>query len=119
MAPELLRREPIDERIDIFAFGVLAFELLTDRLPYDATNTTAMMLQRINSEPLDPAAVKPKLSDELCNILRQLTARRTDQRWPRMSTLADALRPSLPSGHGLDCDCVIGRVCFIPFGSPG
>ena len=67
MAPELLRREPIDERIDIFAFGVLAFEFLTDRLPYDATNTTTMMLQRINTEPLDPAVVKPKLSDELCD----------------------------------------------------
>src|ERR1017187_7312382 len=38
MAPELLRREPIDERIDIFGFGVLAFEFLTDRLPYDANN---------------------------------------------------------------------------------
>ena len=76
MAPELLRREPIDERIDIFAFGVLAFEFLTDRLPYDATNTTTMMLQRINTEPLDPAVVKPKLSEELCDILRKLTARR-------------------------------------------
>jgi serine/threonine protein kinase len=95
MAPELLRREPIDERIDIFAFGVLAFELLTDRLPYDATNTTTMMLQRINSEPLDPAVIKPKLSEELCNILRQLTAKRKDQRWPRMCTLAEALR-SIP-----------------------
>jgi serine/threonine protein kinase len=92
MAPELLRREPIDERIDIFAFGVLAFELLTDRLPYDAHNTTTLMLQRINTEPLDPAVVKPKLSEELCQILRQLTARRRDQRWAAMNTLADALR---------------------------
>ena len=66
MAPELLRREPIDERIDIFAFGVLAFEFLTDRLPYDANNSTTLMLQRINTEPLDPAVVKPKLSEELC-----------------------------------------------------
>jgi eukaryotic-like serine/threonine-protein kinase len=96
MAPELLRREPIDERIDIFAFGVLAFELLTDRLPYDATNTTTMMLQRINTEPLDPAVVKPKLSDEICGLLRQLTARRKDQRWPAMSTLPQALR-SVPA----------------------
>ena len=84
MAPELLRREPIDERIDIFAFGVLAFEFLTDRLPYDANNSTTMMLQRINTEPLDPAVVKPKLSEELCEILRKLTARRKDQRWPAM-----------------------------------
>jgi serine/threonine protein kinase len=88
----LLRREPIDERIDIFAFGVLAFELLTDRLPYDATNTTTMMLQRINSEPLDAAVIKPKLSLELCQILSQLTARRKDQRWPAMKTLPEALR---------------------------
>ena len=92
MAPELLRREPIDERIDIFAFGVMAFEFLTDRLPYDATNTTTLMLQRINTEPLDPAKVKPKLSEELCQILRQLTARRKEQRWAAMSTLPEALR---------------------------
>jgi serine/threonine protein kinase len=92
MAPELLRREPIDERIDVFAFGVLAFEFLTDRLPYDATNTTAMMLQRINSEPLDAAVIKPRLSPELCQILSQLTARRKDQRWPAMKTLPEALR---------------------------
>jgi eukaryotic-like serine/threonine-protein kinase len=92
MAPELLRREPIDERIDIFAFGVLAYEFLTDRLPYDANNSTTMMLQRINTEPLDPAIAKPKLSEELCNLLRQLTARRKEQRWPTMSTLPAALR---------------------------
>jgi eukaryotic-like serine/threonine-protein kinase len=92
MAPELLRREPIDERIDVFAFGVLAFEFLTNRLPYDATNPTAMMLQRINSEPLDAASIKPALSVELCDLLRQLTARRKDQRWPTMKTLPEALR---------------------------
>jgi serine/threonine protein kinase len=96
MAPELLRREPIDERIDIFAFGVLAFEFLTDRLPYDASNQTTMMLQRINAEPLDPAKVKPKLSEEICEILRKLTARRKDLRWPSMSTLPEALR-SVPA----------------------
>jgi eukaryotic-like serine/threonine-protein kinase len=96
MAPELLRREPIDERIDIFAFGVLAFEFLTDRLPYDANNNTTLMLQRINTEPLDPAAVKPKLSEEICQILRKLTSRRKDHRWAAMSTLPEALR-SVPA----------------------
>jgi serine/threonine protein kinase len=96
MAPELLKREPIDERIDIFAFGVLAFELLTDRLPYEGGNSAALMLQRINSEPLDAAIAKPKLSDELCGILSKLTARRREDRWPTMSTLAAALR-SIPA----------------------
>jgi eukaryotic-like serine/threonine-protein kinase len=92
MAPELLRREAIDERIDIFAFGVMAFEFLTERMPYDATNNAALMLQRINAEPLDPARVKPKLSEELCGVLRQLTAKRREQRWAEMKTLPEALR---------------------------
>jgi len=95
MAPELIRREPIDERIDIFSFGVLAFELLTGRLPYDGTNSTTMMLQRINCEPLDALKVKPKLSDELCDVLRKLTARKRNDRWPSMTNLADTLR-SIP-----------------------
>ncbi len=96
MAPELIRREPIDERIDIFSFGVLAFELLTDRLPYVATNSTATMIQRINAEPLEAAQVKPKLSDELSNLLRKLTARKLDDRWPAMATVAEALRSVPP-----------------------
>ena len=96
MAPELIRREPIDERIDIFGFGVLAFEMLTGRLPYEGTNSTTMMLQRLNIEPLDPARVKPKLSDELCDVLRKLTARKRDVRWPSMANLAETLR-SIPA----------------------
>ena len=96
MAPELLRRESIDERIDIFAFGVLAFEFLTDRLPYDVKKNTSTMLQRINTEPLNPALVKPKLSDEICQILGKLIALRKDERWPTMSTLPEALR-SVPA----------------------
>ena len=39
---------------------------------------------------------KKQLSQELCQILRQLTARRKDQRWAAMSTLPDALR-SVPA----------------------
>jgi serine/threonine-protein kinase len=101
MAPELIRREPIDERIDVFSFGVLAFELLTGRLPYDCSNSTTMLLQRINTEPLDPARVKPKLSDELCDVLRKLTARKRDDRRPSLADLADTLR-SIPAKRPRD-----------------
>ena len=39
MAPELIRREPTDERLDVFAFGAVAFEFLTDRSPTRAAAT--------------------------------------------------------------------------------
>jgi serine/threonine protein kinase len=92
MAPELVRREPIDERIDIFAFGVLAFEFLTDRLPYDSTTSMAAMLARLNHEPLDPAKANPALPAPVHDLLRKLIARRKDERWPKMETLPEALR---------------------------
>ena len=92
MAPELIRREPIDERIDIFAFGSVAFEFLTDRLPYDAAGSMGSMIQRINAEPRDPAQANPGLPPELHQLLRQLTTRRKDERWPKMATVAAALR---------------------------
>jgi serine/threonine-protein kinase len=103
MAPELIRREPIDERIDIFSFGVLAFELLTDQLPYSASCATTTMLQRLNTEPLDASKVKPKLSNELCELLRKLTARKREDRWPTMANLADALR-SVPAKRSSPTD---------------
>jgi len=96
MAPELIRREPTDERIDIFGFGVMAFELLTDKLPYGGGNSLAQMTQKINVDPMDPALANPRLSDELCAILRKTLARKRDARWPTMATLADALREVSP-----------------------
>ena len=89
MAPELVRREPIDERIDVFAFGALAFELITGRLPYESkqTNSLAMMLQRINSEPLDPTIADPRLHPALAQVLRRAIARRKDDRYPSMTEL--------------------------------
>ena len=96
MAPELIRRESTDERIDIFGFGVLAYELLTDKLPFGSGgNSLAQMTQKINAEPNDPALANPRLSEDLCEILRK-TLRRKNDRWPKMSTLAEALREVNP-----------------------
>ncbi len=96
MAPELIRRETTDERIDIFGFGVLAYELLTDKLPFGSGgNSLAQMTQKINAEPNDPALANPRLSEDLCEILRK-TLKRKPARWPKMSTLAEALREVNP-----------------------
>lgn len=102
MAPELIRREPKDERLDIFAFGALAFELLTNRLPYEGGGTgnmMAMMLQRMNSDPLDPAQVAPHLPEDLCGLLRKVLARKKEDRWPSMATLSAGIEAIRVAEH--------------------
>ena len=94
MAPELLRREATDERIDIFSFGATAFEFLTRRLPFDEISNTSMatMMQRVGHDAPDPATFNPTLPAPLCALILKALARRPDDRWPRMDTLPDALR---------------------------
>jgi serine/threonine protein kinase len=96
MAPELVRREPIDEKIDIFSFGAVAFEFLTNRLPYDSNPTNSI---RLNVDAVDPAVADPTLPEPVCDLLRKLIARRKDDRWPKMSTVPDALRQIRVDGN--------------------
>jgi serine/threonine-protein kinase len=96
MAPELLRREPIDEQIDVFSFGVVAYSLLTGKLPYDAPASPNALLQRFATPATDPQAIKAKLSDEVRDVLLKLVAVRKADRWPSLATLADHLRAIPP-----------------------
>lgn len=101
MAPELIRREPTNEKIDIFGFGVMAYELLTGRLPFGATGSSiAQMTQKINVPPFDPVLANPRISDELRDVLLKTLARRKQDRWPSMSSLGDALRSINPKREG-------------------
>jgi serine/threonine protein kinase len=97
MAPELLRREETSERIDIFSYGVLAFEFLTGKMPYDATDQMGMIRQRINSEPIDIARLAPDLPPDLQEIVRRALRRKPQERWPDMKSLASALRDIIPA----------------------
>lgn len=93
MAPELIRRESTNEKLDVFSFGVVAYELLTDKLPYGGgNNTMAQMTQKMNADAMDPALANPRLSEPLCEVLRRTLARRKEDRWGSMAKLAEVLR---------------------------
>lgn len=96
LAPEVIRREPKDEKLDIFAWGITAFEFLTNgKLPYDTSSApdpmTAIRL-RMNAEPTPLEQVAPHLPAELCELVDQAMAKRPQDRWPQAATLGEALR---------------------------
>lgn len=96
LAPEVIRRESKDERIDIFSWGVTAFEFLANgKLPYDTSGAadpmTAIRL-RMNAEPIPLEQVAPHLPPELCDIVNKAMAKRPQDRWPQAATLGAALR---------------------------
>ena len=95
------------QRYDRFArhltahgFGVVAFQLLTGKLPYDVPASPNALLQRFRTPPTDPQTLQPKLSDELRDTLLKLVAVDRRDRWASMANLAEHLRsipPKRPS----------------------
>jgi len=68
MAPELVRRRPTNERVDIFAFGVTMYELCTRELPWPrGTNGLAAMTHDTPPEPIQTyrPAIDPRLADAI------------------------------------------------------
>jgi hypothetical protein len=80
MAPEQVMGHDVDKRADIYAMGVLTFEMLTGRLPYIGSNRMEVAYATVNS-PV-PAAVKlnPALPDELDQLLAKVLAKDPAQR---------------------------------------
>ena len=91
MAPEQILGEPIDHRADIFALGVLLFEVTTRTRLYSASSNAIAMRQILDGEVPDPAARRPGYSAELAAIVRRALARDPDRRFQTARTLVDEL----------------------------
>jgi serine/threonine-protein kinase len=80
LSPEACSGEPLDGRADIWSFGVLLYELLTLRRPFDASNTAALITSILNKNPVDVATLRPDTPSELVYLLHQMLAKDPDDR---------------------------------------
>jgi serine/threonine protein kinase len=87
MAPEQLRGEPLDRRVDLYALGVVLYELCTGRMPFEA-NSEASMVRAVLYDAAIPAAERvPNLPMPLQNILARLLAKKREDRYNDCSAL--------------------------------
>ncbi|KFA93558.1 serine/threonine protein kinase [Archangium violaceum] len=81
MPPEQLRAKPLDRRADVYALGVVLYELLTGQRPY-ASESEAGLMQAILFEPHTPAAeIRQDLPFPLRRILNKVLSKDRDQRY--------------------------------------
>ncbi len=91
LAPELLLGEAPSPRTDVYAMGVLLYEMFTGRVPFD-DNDTARLVRRVISEKAPRVeTLRPDLPPELRDILERAIARDPEARFPDAPSLADAI----------------------------
>ena len=91
MSPEQASANAIDHRSDVYAFGVLAYETLTGRLPFDGDTPLATLMKHQSDPPLPPRRLRPELPQEVEQIVLRALVKRPEGRQQSMEELAGEL----------------------------
>ncbi len=91
MAPEQVNAESVDARTDIYALGLILYEMLTSRLPFEAETGLAVALKHKTETPLSPRNFNPQLSEALERLILKCLSKQRDQRFASASEFLDEL----------------------------
>ena len=91
MAPEVLRGDPVDTRADQFSFGVLLYELVAGRRPFEADDDAAIVARILETEPPALATANPDCPDRLARIVATCLAKAPRDRYQSTDALAAEL----------------------------
>jgi len=100
MPPELLLGHPMDERGDVYSFGVTLFELLTGQRPYVGADTGAVAMNVLRAPMPRVRDLRPDVRPDLDAVVARAMARRPEDRYESAAELRDALRRV--AGEGAD-----------------
>lgn len=92
MSPEQAMGErEVDGRADLYALGIVGYQMLAGELPFQATNTPAMLMKHLSERPRPLSQVRLGLPDNLVHAIERALSKGRDERWPSAEAFAVAL----------------------------
>ena len=104
MAPEQCHgvgRSPIDDKADVYALGVVLYELLTGRPPFQAPELVSVMHMHVTKEPDPVQAHRPEVRPELETLVMRMLAKPPDKRPPMREVSAELTALERPDSQSL------------------
>jgi serine/threonine protein kinase len=94
MSPEQLTAQPdVDAKTDVFALGVVLFQSLTGKLPFDGPSVEALTVRLLTGQPTPIDTLRPDLPSGLVEVVRRALAPFRADRFPTARAFAEALAP--------------------------
>ena len=92
MSPEqAVGERALDGRSDIYSLGVVAYQMLTGRVPFTASNSMALLLKHVTERPRSIAELRPDTPAAMTEAIERALLKSPEDRWPTAGTLRDAL----------------------------
>ena len=99
MAPEQIECKPVDGRTDLYALGLIMYEMLTGDVPFQAESTFQLMYKRANEAPPEPKAANPDIPDWLNQVVMKCLERDPARRYASARAILNDLElQQSPSG---------------------
>ncbi len=94
MSPEQIRGEHVDGRCDVYALGVILFEMLTGKVPFDRANSVNILMAHVHEEPPSIAEIAPEAGVEpyIEQIVLKAMAKNPEERFESMDAMLVALK---------------------------
>ena len=94
-SPEQARNGYVSFQSDIYSLGIVMYEMITGRVPYDGDTTVAIALQHLQSDMPHPSAIAPNTPISLEKIILKSTMKSQDRRYATMEELLTDLKKAL------------------------
>jgi len=95
MSPEQVKEQALTHQTDIFSLGVVMYQLLAGRLPFQGTNNYSMIYQIINIDPPSPIEVRPDIPPRIDAIVTRALQKDTARRYQTWDEFAHDLATAL------------------------
>jgi len=94
MSPEQAADEPLTASSDLYSFAVVAYEMLTGRVPFQADTPAATLLSHVTKQMPPTRELRGELSAHVQGVLERALAKRPNERYPSAAAFVAALKPA-------------------------